>query len=114
MTTFTLAAKALYDIRNAWSLAASTVSSFCSQLKLTSVSLAQIHHLLLEDMDTLKNRPDVIDAFDTAVTACLVSSTCLEKFVWKITSGVLNGEKSTWTTKFKMLWNEPEVIELSG
>jgi hypothetical protein len=65
-------------------------------------------------MDILKNRPDVIDAFDTAVTACLVSSTCLEKFVWKITSGVLNGEKSTWANKFKMLWNEPKVIELSG
>jgi hypothetical protein len=86
----------------------------CSQLKLTGASLSQIQHLLLEDTDVLQDRPDIIEAFDTALTACLVSSTWLEKYMQGITKGVLSTSQGSWKLRFKTLWNEHEVRELSG
>ncbi|KAF2134413.1 hypothetical protein P153DRAFT_380226 [Dothidotthia symphoricarpi CBS 119687] len=107
------AAKKLNDIRCAWTRAPVTVSSLCSQLKLTAASLSQIQSLLLNDDSVLMDKPDLMATFDTTLTASLVLSTWLEKYIQKITMGILDGSKSTWKMKFKTLWNEDEVKELS-
>ncbi|KAH7081888.1 hypothetical protein BKA63DRAFT_504839 [Paraphoma chrysanthemicola] len=108
------AAKQLREIRAAWSLAPATVSTLCSQLKLTAASLSQIQSLLLQDSDVLRGKPDLQDAFDTTLTSCLVLSTWLDKYMQGITRGLLDVTSVTWKTKFKTLWNEHEVKELSG
>ncbi|KAH7080727.1 hypothetical protein FB567DRAFT_595068 [Paraphoma chrysanthemicola] len=108
------AAKQLWEIRAAWKFAPATVSTLCSQLKLTAVSLSQIQTLLLQDSDVLRGKPDLQDAFDTTLTSCLVLSTWLDKYMQNITKGLLEISKATWKTKFKTLWNEHEVKELSG
>lgn len=73
----------------------------------------RIQSLLLTDTSNITSRQDVVDAFDTALTACLVLSTWLEKYMQKITKGVL-GETTTrsWKEKLGMLWNEAEVKEI--
>lgn len=112
--TFVGAAKKLNDVCDALKLAPTTITSVCTQLKLTSAALAQIQHLLLEDTDILENKPAVRDAFETALTSCLVSSTWLEKIMQKITKGLLDVQKESWKTKFWSFWNENDIKELSG
>lgn len=90
-----------------------TVSSLCSQLKLTAASLSQIQSLLLSNTDILNDKPDLMETFDTTLTASVVLSSWLEKYVQKITKGLLENSKATWKMKFKTLWNEDEVKELS-
>jgi hypothetical protein len=88
------------------------VSSLCSQLKLTSASLSQIQSLLLNDTDVLQAKPGLVETLDTTLTSCLVLSACLEKYMLKITKGVLGNSRLDWKAKFKTLWNEDEVEEL--
>jgi len=88
------------------------VSTLCSQLKLTAASLSQIQSLLLGDSDVLKEKPDLVDTFDTTLTSCMVLTSWLDKIVQSITKGVLDGSKATWRTKFKTLWNEDDIKEL--
>ncbi|CAN9465406.1 unnamed protein product [Alternaria alternata] len=106
------AAKELNEIRNAWKRAPVTVSSLCSQLKLTGASLSQIQSLLLSDTDVLQEKPALIETLDTTLTSCLVLSTWLEKYMLKITKGVLDTSRLDWKAKFKTLWNDDEVKEL--
>jgi hypothetical protein len=89
-----------------------TVSSLCSQLKLTGASLSQIQSLLLSDTDVLQEKPALIETLDTTLTSCLVLSTWLEKYMLKITKGVLDTSRLDWKAKFKTLWNDDEVKEL--
>jgi hypothetical protein len=105
-------AKELNEIRNEWKRAPVTVSSLCSQLKLTSASLSQIQSLLLNDTDVLQAKPALVETFDTTLTSCLVLSTWLEKYMSKIKKGVLENSGLSWKAKFKTLWNESEVKEL--
>ncbi|OAL44979.1 hypothetical protein IQ07DRAFT_487362, partial [Pyrenochaeta sp. DS3sAY3a] len=106
-------AKTLHDIHSAWNRAPRTISTLCSQLKLTSASLMQIQSLLLRDTSNITRRRDVVDAFDTALTACLVLSTWLEKYMQNITKGVLDETTTrSWKEKLRMLWNEAEVKEI--
>jgi hypothetical protein len=79
------------------------------QLKLTSASLSQIQWLLLKDTDILREKPDLVETFDTTLTNCLVLSTWLEKIMQSITRGVLDVSRGTWKMKFKTLWNGNEV-----
>ncbi|KAH6839855.1 hypothetical protein CC77DRAFT_502630 [Alternaria alternata] len=111
-TTCIVAAKELNEIRNAWKRAPVTVSSLCSQLKLTGASLSQIQSLLLSDTDVLQEKPALIETLDTTLTSCLVLSTWLEKYMLKITKGVLDTSRLDWKAKFKTLWNDDEVKEL--
>jgi hypothetical protein len=89
-----------------------TVSTLCSQLKLTAASLSQIQSLLLGETDILHNKPDLVDTFDTTLTSCLVLSSWLEKFMLKIKKGALEGSKTTWKTKFMIIWDESDIKEL--
>jgi hypothetical protein len=89
-----------------------TVSTLCSTLKVTAASLSQIQSLLLGDTDVLQDKPDLVDTFDTTLTSCAVLSSWLEKYMLKIKKGALEGSKTTWRTKFRMVWNEDDVKEL--
>lgn len=107
------AAHTLWEIRQAWKRAPTTVSTLCSQLKVTAASLSQIQSLLLGNTDVLREKPDLVDTFDTTLISCMVLSTMLEGFVQKIKKGTLEGTKATWKMKFKTIWNENEVKEIS-
>jgi hypothetical protein len=102
----------LWEIRKAWNHAPVTVDTLCSQLKLTAASLSQIQSLLLSDTDVLRDKPDLVDTFDTTLTSCLVLSTSLDMYILKIKNGALRDGKMTWKMKFKTLWDEAEVEEL--
>jgi hypothetical protein len=60
----------------------------------------------------LQAKPALIETFDTTLTSCLVLSTWLEKYMLKITKGVLGDSGLSWKAKFKTVWNEDEVKEL--
>jgi hypothetical protein len=60
----------------------------------------------------LREKPELVETFDTTLTNCLVLSTWLETYMQKITKGVLNVSKVTWKMKLKTLWNENDVKEL--
>jgi hypothetical protein len=70
------------------------------------------HDLLLKDTDVLREKPDLVETFDTTLTNCLVLSTWLEKYMQKITKRILDVSRGPWKMKFKTLWNENEVKEL--
>jgi hypothetical protein len=102
----------LCEIRKAWKHAPVTVDTLCEQLKLTAASLSQIQSLLLSGTDVLRDKPDLVDAFDTTLTSCLVLSTSLDMYTLKIKKGALRGDKMTWKMKFTTLWDEVEIKEL--
>ncbi|KAF2244962.1 hypothetical protein BU26DRAFT_463801, partial [Trematosphaeria pertusa] len=106
------AAKDLNDIRQAWKRAPTTVKSLCSQLKLTAASLSQIQSLLLKDQEILGRQPELQEAFDTALTACLVLTTLLDKYMLSIKKSLLHGTRRSWKVNFKTVWNESEIKEL--
>jgi hypothetical protein len=54
----------------------------------------------------------LIETLETTLTSCLVLSKWLEKYMLKITKGVLDTTKLNWKAKFKTLWNDDEVKEL--
>jgi hypothetical protein len=60
----------------------------------------------------LREKPDLVETFETTLTNCLVLSTWLEKYMQSITKGVLDVSRGSWKMKFKTLWNENEVKEL--
>ena len=66
----------------------------------------------MSDTDILLAKPALVETFDTTLTSCLVLSTWLEKYMRKITKGVLADSELSWKAKFKTLWNEAEVKEL--
>lgn len=89
-----------------------TVSTLCSQLKLTAASLSRIQSLLLGDTDVLRDKPDLVETFDTTLTSSLVLSQLLEDLVRKIKKSALEGTEATWKARFKTIWNENEIKEL--
>lgn len=107
------AAKTLNDIQVAWRLAPDSVLLLCQQLKSTAAALAQIQRQLLDDTDALADKSDVHPAVDTALTACLVSSIWLKRFMQKITQGVHIIDGSQWKLDFKTHWNEDEIKDIS-
>lgn len=72
-----------------------TVDTLCSQLKLTTASLSQIQSLLLGDTDALRNKPDLVDTFDTTLTSGLVLSKSLDKYVLRIKKYTLANSEMT-------------------
>jgi hypothetical protein len=89
-----------------------TVSTLCSQLKLTAASPSQIQSLLLGNADVLREKPDLVQTFDTTLTSCGVLAKLLERLVQKIKKGALKGTKATWKTDFRTIWNENKTKEL--
>lgn len=88
------------------------MKSLCSQLKLTAASLSQIQSLLLKDQEILGRQPELQEAFDTALTACLVLTTLLDKYMLSIKKSLLHGTRRSWKVNFKTVWNESEIKEL--
>ncbi|KAF2791960.1 hypothetical protein K505DRAFT_418777 [Melanomma pulvis-pyrius CBS 109.77] len=111
-TSCVTVAKTLNDIRNSWKRAPVTVSSLYSQLRLTAASLSKVQSLLLGDVDVLNEKPDIVETFDTTLTACMVITTLLEVLMHKITKEILDGTRLTWKMHFKTVWNESEITEL--
>ena len=67
---------------------------------------------MLGDVDILKNKPDVLETFDTTLTSCMVITTMLEALMHRITKEILNGNRMAWIERFKTVWNENTVKEL--
>lgn len=87
--------------------------SLCSRLKLIAASLSRIQALLLDDTNVLHADPALVDTFETTLESCLVLSLCLEKYVLKIMKGVLGDGGISFKAKFRTLWDEAEVKDLS-
>ncbi|KAF1941745.1 hypothetical protein EJ02DRAFT_422766 [Clathrospora elynae] len=106
------AAKTLRDICAALKRAPITISSLCSQLKLTSASFSQIQYLLLNDTGLLTDKLEVRETFDTTVTACMVLVTWLDGYMRDIGKGVLDGSDISWKTKLKTMGKDCELKEM--
>lgn len=67
---------------------------------------------MLGDTDVLRDKPDLVETFDTTLTSSLVLSQLLEDLVRKIKKSALEGTEATWKARFKTIWNENEIKEL--
>jgi hypothetical protein len=88
------------------------VASLASSLKLTSASLSQIQCLLLENDDVFRNKPDVVQAFDTTLTACKTITVWLDQIMTAVTADILAVDRIRWTSRFRVIWNESEIKDL--
>lgn len=86
-------------MKNAWDDAPATIPSLCSQLKFKSASLGQVQTLILGDADILHDKPALVGIFNTTLTSCLVLSQWVERYVNKITKGILDGKHESWKTR---------------
>ncbi|KAF2145327.1 uncharacterized protein K452DRAFT_355813 [Aplosporella prunicola CBS 121167] len=110
------AATALDELRQKYESAERTITAFCAESTGISASLSQVQSLLLRDPvndpSYLKNRPELLPAFDTALTGCEVVYACLDEEIQRLVLGAVNTDNLTWKVKARFVWKEDVMKEL--
>ncbi|ORY06757.1 hypothetical protein BCR34DRAFT_604104 [Clohesyomyces aquaticus] len=102
-------AKDLYDLRAHYKDASLLISAIYSESMVIAASLSQVQTLL--QRDALRNRPELHDTFDKALTGCRVVYVCLEEEVRELARKADN-EELRRRDRLKYLWREETFKEL--
>ena len=110
------ATKGLSDIREKYKYASLTIASICSESAVVSVSLSQIQNLCMDQSGVLaqkfSTRPELLSAFDTALTGCMQLYSCLNEEVESLHLSAENADDLTWTQKAKTVWKDESMKAL--
>ena len=108
--------KSLSNLSSKYQNALSTISSIVSDTTILGAYLAHIQQLLLI------NAPGITDPgasgaelrrmFDTALTACLITFSCLEEEVRALAVKSLDGPEADWKETAKLIWKDDVMDEL--
>ena len=107
-------AKSLYDIRNEYKDAPTTITSMCSETTVISASLSQLQHIVLRKNDleaTLLVRPELASALDCSIIGCTVVFSCLKEEMAQVKKGMRDGQPTT-KSKAKLVCNKDKLREL--
>jgi len=108
--------KALGSLSSKYQHALGTIASIVSDTTVLGAYLAQVQQLLLINAPGLQEQgPSGVEIrrmFDTALTACLITFSCLEEEVRLLTEGAANGPGVDWKEKAKRIWKEDVMLEL--
>jgi hypothetical protein len=101
----------LEGLRSKYQTASLTIAALCSESTLISAALTQMQTLLLQN-GRVQSRLDLLQTFDTSLTACMVIFSCLEQEIQKLSPGASPPQaKFSWRTKVRYLWNEDTMKE---
>jgi hypothetical protein len=93
------------------------MGSLCTEVALISASLSQVQSVLEAKPDNQSSeksliRPEIINAFDVALTGCAVVLSCIDYEIQNIKT-VEIGKDLDWKAKAKALWKEDTMKELT-
>ncbi|KAF4628319.1 hypothetical protein G7Y89_g9827 [Cudoniella acicularis] len=104
-------AKILNNLRQTYSNAAITISALGSETAIVSASLSQMQMMLLQNPETFKT--ELLPVFDTAITGCSVTFSCLYSEVVKLAAGDSSpGQEPGFKAKVRVVWNNELMNEL--
>jgi hypothetical protein len=111
-----ITAKALSNLSSKYQHAVATITSIVSETTVLGSGLAQIQQLLLINAPGLQEQgPPGIELrrmFDTALTACLITFSCLEEEVRNLAIKSADGADLEWREKSRIVWKEEIMREL--
>lgn len=94
-----------------------TITSIVSETTILAAALAHIQRLLLINAPGLQEQGapgiEFRRMFDTALTACLITFSCLEEEVRTLAIESTNGADPQWREKSRVVWKEEVMRELS-
>jgi len=102
-------AQDLYDLRTKYKDASVLISAIYSESMVIAASLSQIQNLLQHD--TLQNKPQLLETFDSALTGCRVVYGCLEEEVGELATKAEH-DHLKFKDRAKFLWKEDTFREL--
>src|ERR1700753_26949 len=100
----------LNELQNRWKLASLSIGSLCAQVSVISASLSQIQGVYScqqfnSSSNSILMQPELIRAFDIALTGCAVVLSCIDHEV-KAIREIEPGKTLDWKAKAQALWNE--------
>jgi hypothetical protein len=108
--------KTLGNLSSKYQHALGTITSIVTETTVLGAYLAQIQQLLLINAPGLQQQgPSGVELrrmFDTALTACLITFSCLEEEVRLLTVATADGPEVDWIGKSKLVWKEGVMREL--
>jgi hypothetical protein len=102
-------AKQLYDLRSRYKDASVLICAIYSESMVIAASLSQVQNLLQHD--TLRNKPQLLETFDRALTGCRVVYGCLEEEVRDLVAKA-EADDLKFKDRAKFLWKEDTFKEL--
>lgn len=94
-----------------------TITSIVSETTILAAALAHIQQLLLINAPGLQEQGasgiELRRMFDTALTACLITFSCLEEEVRNLAIKSADGADPDWQEKSRIVWKEEVMRELS-
>jgi hypothetical protein len=111
-----MTAKDLRNLSPKYQHALATITSLVSETTVLGSGLAQIQQLLLINAPGLQEQgPSGVELrrmFDTALTACLITFSCLEEEVKNLAIKSSDGADLEWREKSRIVWKEEIMQEL--
>lgn len=108
---------ALRNLTPKYQHAVSTITSIVSETTILAAALAHIQQLLLINAPGLQEQGasgiELRRMFDTALTACLITFSCLEEEVRTLAIKSADGADPHWSEKSRIAWKEAVMRELS-
>ncbi|KAF2795660.1 hypothetical protein K505DRAFT_360000 [Melanomma pulvis-pyrius CBS 109.77] len=102
-------AKDLYDLRSRYKDASVLITAIYSESMVIAASLSQLQGLLHQD--ALKNKPQLHETFDRALTGCRVVYVCLDEEVRELAQKA-DSDNLKFKDRTKYLWKEDTFKEL--
>ncbi|TLD38759.1 hypothetical protein E2P81_ATG01302 [Venturia nashicola] len=107
---------ALRNLSPKYQHAVPTITSFVSETTILAAVLAHIQQLLLINAPGLQEQGasgfELRRMFDTALTACLITFSCLEEQVRTLAIKSVDGADPHWREKSRLAWKEGVMREL--
>ena len=89
--------------------------SISSEMTVVSASLSHIQTLILSEEDSeslLRSRPEIAVTLETALTGCIVLSSCLDEEIKNVTKHTRRITALPWKGKIKVAWKHETFQEL--
>ena len=96
-------AKQLYDLRSRYKDASVLITAIYSESQVVAASLSQVQNLL--EHDALRQKPELLETFDRALTGCRVVYACLEEEVRELVVKAENDDLK-FRDRARFLWKE--------
>ncbi|RSL76146.1 hypothetical protein CEP51_010234 [Fusarium floridanum] len=107
--------KKLSDLASNYQDVPMVITMICSETMVINIALSDLQKNILQRQDLSQawaSRTDVLVAFETALTGCMIVFSCLEAETRRLQSQTLNSSGMRVWAKLKFLWNQDRLKEL--
>ncbi|KAI8722668.1 LIM zinc-binding domain-containing protein [Fusarium sp. LHS14.1] len=114
-TTCLNTCKKLSDLAGNYQDVPVVIGMICSETTIISIALSELQKNILQRQDLSQawaSRTDILAAFETALTGCMIVFSCLEAETRQLRSQTLNSSGMRVWAKLKFLWNQDRLKEL--